>query len=114
MVGNCSAPCRLATLRSPTQPWATLPGVGRDIVVVASLYETTFYNYSYRLGFPQSGHWNEVFNSDIYWKWFNPGPQGNPGGIDASDPGMGNLPASASITLPANSLLIFAREWGDV
>ena len=90
-----------------------LPGIGRDIVVVASLYETTFYNYSYRLGFPQSGHWNEVFNSDIYQNWFNSGAQGNPGGIDASDAGMDNLPASAGITLPANSLLIFARDWGD-
>jgi 1,4-alpha-glucan branching enzyme len=43
-----------------------LPDIGRDVVVVASLNENTFDNYSYRLGFPRGGHWNEVFNSDVY------------------------------------------------
>lgn len=57
-----------------------LPNVGRDVVVVASLNENTFYNYSYRIGFPVRGHWREVFNSDIYDEWFNPNAQGNPGG----------------------------------
>ena len=90
-----------------------LPGIGRDVVIVASLYENTFYNYGYRLGFPLGGHWQEVFNSDIYQRWYNPNPQGNPGGIDATDPGMDNLPCSAGITLPANGLLVFARDGGD-
>ena len=43
-----------------------VPGVGRDVVVVASLNESTFYNRGYRIGFPGGGHWHEVFNSDIY------------------------------------------------
>jgi 1,4-alpha-glucan branching enzyme len=90
-----------------------LPGVGRDMVVVASLNESTFYNYSYRLGFPGGGHWNEVFNSDIYDQWFNPNVQGNPGGITAGGPGRDGLPTSAGITLPANGVLVFARDWGD-
>jgi 1,4-alpha-glucan branching enzyme len=90
-----------------------LPGVGRDVVIVASLNESTFYNYSYRLGFPQGGHWKEVFNSDIYDQWFNPNAQGNPGGIMADGPTWDGLPASAQITLPANSLLVFARDGGD-
>lgn len=89
------------------------PGVGRDVVVVASLNESTFYGYSYRLGFPGGGHWNEVFNSDIYDQWFNPNVQGNPGGITADGPAWDGLPTSAGITLPANSLLVFARDWGD-
>ena len=90
-----------------------LPGLGRDVVVVASLNEETFYNYSYRLGFPAGGHWQEVFNSDIYDQWFNPNAQGNPGGITADGPSWDGLPASATITLPANSILVFARDFGD-
>ena len=90
-----------------------VPDVGRDVVVVASLNETTFYNYSYQLGFPGGGHWNEVFNSDIYDNWFNPAAQGNPGGVSADGPGLHGLPNSAGITLPANSVLVFARDFGD-
>jgi 1,4-alpha-glucan branching enzyme len=90
-----------------------LPGVGRDVVIVASLNESTFYNYSYRLGIPVAGHWNEVFNSDVYDHWFNPNAQGNPGGISANGPGWDGLPTSAEITLPANSILVFARDLGD-
>jgi 1,4-alpha-glucan branching enzyme len=91
-----------------------LPGIGRDVVVVASLNETTFYDRSYRIGFPGGGHWNEVFNSDIYDEWFNPNAQGNPGGVTADGEGWDGLPASAGITLPANSVLVFARDRGDV
>jgi 1,4-alpha-glucan branching enzyme len=87
-----------------------LPGIGRDIVVVVSLNEGTFYDHSYRLGFPGAGHWNEVFNSDIYDNFFNPVSQGNPGGINAAGPAMHDLPGSAGITLPANSILVFARD----
>lgn len=83
------------------------------MVVVASLNENTFYDHSYRLGFPGGGHWNEVFNSDIYDQWFNPNAQGNFGGITADGSGWDGLPTSAGITLPANSLLVFARDWGD-
>lgn len=87
-----------------------LPGIGRDVVVVASLNENTFYDHSYRLGFPGDGHWQEVFNSDVYDNFFNPISQGNPGGVTASGPGMHGLPSSAGITLPANSILVFARD----
>jgi 1,4-alpha-glucan branching enzyme len=90
-----------------------LPGRGRDVVVVASLNEGTFYDHSYRLGFPGGGHWHEVFNSDIYDNFFNPIAQGNPGGVTADGPALHGLPCSAGITLPANSILVFARDWGD-
>jgi 1,4-alpha-glucan branching enzyme len=90
-----------------------LPGLGRDVVMVASLNENTFYNHGYTLGFPGGGQWLEVFNSDIYDNFFNPNAQGNPGGVTASGPGIHGLPSSAGITLPANSILVFARDWGD-
>ena len=93
------------------QRW--VPGVGRDVVIVASLNEETFYNHSYRIGFPSGGHWNEVFNSDIYDEWFNRNVQGNYGGVTADGPPWDGLPTSAQITLPANSILVFARDTGD-
>ena len=90
------------------QRW--LPGIGKDIVVVASLNENTFYDRSYRIGFPSGGHWNEVFNSDLYDNFPNPNVQGNPGGLDANGPSCDGLPFSGNITLPANSILVFSKE----
>ncbi len=86
-----------------------VPGEGRDVVVIASLNEATFYNRSYQLGFPQPGHWQEVFNSDVYEAWVNPAAQGNYGGVTASGPGRDGLAQSAGVTIPANGLLVFAR-----
>lgn len=82
-------------------------GTGRDVVIVASLSERTYYDRSYRVGFPREGHWNEIFNSDVYEAFFNPSAQGNYGGVDASGPGLHGLPCSAGITIPANGVLIF-------
>ncbi|WP_128547064.1 alpha amylase C-terminal domain-containing protein [Larkinella soli] len=90
-----------------------VPGTGRHVVVVAGLNENTFYDHSYRIGMPFGGHWHEVFNSDVYDTFFNPVVQGNPGGLDAGGPGWDGLPFSATLTLPANSLLVFAQDRGD-
>lgn len=90
-----------------------LPGVGRDVVVVASLRESTFYDHSYRLGFPLPGHWHEVFNSDLYDHFANPWVQGNPGGVSTDGGPMHGMAQSAGITIPANSVLVFARDHGD-
>jgi 1,4-alpha-glucan branching enzyme len=89
-----------------------VPGVGHDVVVVISLREGTFDNRSYTLGFPLSGQWHEVFNSDLYDSFPNPWVQGNPGGVSAGGGPMHGLPCSADITIPANSVLVFARDWG--
>jgi 1,4-alpha-glucan branching enzyme len=90
------------------QRW--VPGSGQDMVIVASLSESTFYDRSYTLGLPESGHWEEVFNSDYYDFFPNPAVQGNDGGIDAYGPPLNGMPSSGQITLPANSLLVFARS----
>ncbi len=89
------------------QRW--VPGVGQDVVIVYSLNESTFYNHEYQIGFPSPGPWNEVFNSDIYDNWFNPQAQGNYGGVVAGGAPQDGLPCSAGITIPANSMLVFAR-----
>lgn len=86
-------------------------GAGRDVVVVASLNESTF--YAYDLGFPQHGQWHEVFNSDVYDHWVNPQTSGNGGSIFAYGGSRDGMPFSATITIPANGLLVFARDMGD-
>ena len=85
-----------------------IEGTGRDVVIVASLNEATFYGYA--LGFPGAGNWLEVFNSDIYDTWVNPNGAGNNGGITAGGPPLHGLPFSANIVIPANSLIIFAKD----
>ncbi len=78
------------------QRW--VEGGGRDVIVVVHL--SPFSRFDYRIGFPGDGEWSEVFNSDVYENWVNPNVTGN-GGRVFSD--------SASLTLPANSVLVFAR-----
>jgi len=90
------------------QRW--VPGEGHDVVVVVSLNESTFYDGSYRLGFPAAGRWRELFNSDAYDRFLNPNLQGNYGSVSAEQEPLHGLPASAGLTIPANSLLIFAHE----
>ena len=90
------------------QRW--LDGIGRDIVVVASLNEST--SWSYELGFPGGGLWLEVFNSDVYDNWVNPLLAGNGGQIWAGGPPMHGMPASAAIVIPANGVVVFARDAG--
>ncbi|MGO8950100.1 MAG: alpha amylase C-terminal domain-containing protein [Ktedonobacterales bacterium] len=85
-----------------------LEGTGQDVVVVATLAEDTWYNYN--VGFPGPGAWTEVFNSDVYENYVNPWVAGNGGGIIASGPPLHGLPASASIVIPANGFVIFARS----
>jgi hypothetical protein len=64
---------------------------------------------NYSVGFPSSGSWTEVFNSDVYDNCVNPIVAGNGGGIVASDAPLHGLPASASIVIPANGLVVFTR-----
>jgi 1,4-alpha-glucan branching enzyme len=90
-----------------------LSDVGRDVVMIVSLREQTFSDHSYALGFPLPGHWHEVFNSDVYDHFVNPWVQGNPGGVDADGGPMHGMDQSACITIPANSVIVFARDHGD-
>jgi 1,4-alpha-glucan branching enzyme len=90
------------------QRWAE--GIGRDVVVVVSLNESTYYGY--QIGFPGGGRWLEVFNSDVYDNWVNPITAGNGGGVFADGPPMHGLPNSAGVVIPANGLVVFARDNG--
>jgi 1,4-alpha-glucan branching enzyme len=90
-----------------------IDGVGRDVLIVASLNESTW--WSYVLPFPIGGYWAEVFNSDAYdtlppGGGFNPNAAGNPGGVTADGPGLDGWPTSAALVIPANGVLVFARR----
>ena len=94
------------------QRWAD--GAGPDLVVLATLSESTWWGY--RVGFPSAGRWVEVFNSDAYDSCnangvtVNPAVAGNAGGVDAEGVPMHGLPASASVVIPANGVVVFARQ----
>lgn len=84
-----------------------LEGAGCDVVLIASLNETTF--GAYQLGMPQGGEWREIFNSDVYDHYPNPQVAGNKGAIFAGGAPMHGLSCSAKVVIPANSLMVFAR-----
>ncbi len=84
-----------------------LEGFGQDVIVVATLSETTLYGYA--VGFPFGGFWKEIFNSDFYDHWMNPQVAGNAGGISADGPPLHGFSTSATITIPANGIVVFSR-----
>jgi 1,4-alpha-glucan branching enzyme len=82
-------------------------GDGPDVMVVAHLGNRS--RFHYRIGFPSAGRWREVFNSDVYENWVNPAVTGNGSGVQADNQPMHGFEYSASLVLPANSLLVFAK-----
>ena len=88
-----------------------LEGLGRDVIVVASLNDTTFYNYW--IGFPTAGRWLEVFNTDVYDNWVNPTVVGNGGAVEAIEAPLHGFEASCGIVIPANGVVVFAKDQGE-
>jgi 1,4-alpha-glucan branching enzyme len=84
-----------------------IDGSGQDVLFVANLQEQP--RTGYRIGFPSTGVWREVFNSDVYDRFPNPDPVGNDGQVAADDMAWDGMPASAAIALPANGFIVFAR-----
>ena len=82
-------------------------GSGDDVLIVVHL--APFNRFDYRIGFPGGGEWREVFNSDVYEHWVNPNTVGNGGRVFAEGAPMHEFMHSTALTLPANSLLVFAR-----
>jgi len=85
-----------------------LEGSGQDVIVVASLAEQI--RSGYPIGFPSGGFWKEIFNSDVYDNWVNPQVAGNGFGVTADRGGVQGFPASASVVIPANGVVVFARS----
>ena len=85
-----------------------IEGSGQDVVVVATLADSTW--WSYGIGFPFPGRWIEAFNSDVYDNWVNPQVAGNGGQIFADGPPMHGFSYSATVVIPANGVVIFTRS----
>jgi 1,4-alpha-glucan branching enzyme len=49
----------------------------------------------------------------VYDNWVNPQVAGNGGAVNANGPPMHGFSASATIVIPANGVVIFARDNGD-
>lgn len=84
-----------------------IEGRGEDVVIVANLRDVPW--GAYEVGFPAGGTWRELFNSDWYDGWPNPGVVGNYGAIVANGPPLHGFAQSARLILPANAILVFAR-----
>ena len=87
-------------------------GVGGDVIVVASLSETT--HRGYPLPLPVGGYWREVFNSDAYDSLpadgaYSANAAGNPWGVTGDGGPLSGCATSARVVIPANGLLVFAR-----
>ena len=84
-----------------------IEGVGGDTLFVFNLQE--FNRFGYRIGFPSTGEWHEIFNSDFYDQMPNPNTAGNGGHIFANGQPWDDMPTSAEITIPANGFVVFSR-----
>ncbi|SEO78787.1 alpha amylase C-terminal domain-containing protein [Mucilaginibacter sp. OK283] len=83
-------------------------GIGKDVMVILCLANSN--QYHYKVGFPHGGFWQEVFNSDVYENWVNPDTCGNGGGISADAGSYDGCAYSATLQIPANGILVFARQ----
>ncbi len=76
---------------------------GNDLVVVGSFKNSD--TTAYRVGFPQSGTWHEILNSQALDYLGN--GSGNGGAITTEQVPWDGMPYSAAITVPQMGLLVF-------
>jgi len=62
---------------------------------------------------PRAGRWIEAINSDAYQGWPNPAVAGNGGEVWAWGEGLHGVPASATLTIPANAVLVLIADGKD-
>lgn len=79
---------------------------GEDVIVVFNFSTVTYFNY--RIGFPWDGEYEEILNSDA--AYYDGGNEGNAGSVWSSWGNYDGLPASAAITLPRMSAMVFAKN----
>jgi 1,4-alpha-glucan branching enzyme len=82
-------------------------GSGEDVVVVGTLSEINLEDYE--IGFPQTGAWREVFNSDFFESSPVHQTTGNGGQVVAQGRPLHGFSSSTRIRIPANGVLVFAR-----
>ncbi len=77
-----------------------------ELVIVLNL--TPVPRTGYRIGFPVTGPWREILNSDA--TPYGGSGQGNAGAIDALPAPFHGQPASVLLTLPPMSVVVFAKS----
>jgi 1,4-alpha-glucan branching enzyme len=80
-------------------------GGDSPLVVVCSLHETAWPDYA--IGFPASGQWRLLLDSDDYEEGADPAGART---ITADGPPLHGRPCSAHLRIPANGILVFAKE----
>ena len=79
---------------------------GKPALVVCNF--TPVPRHDYRLGVPETGHWEERLNTDS--SRYGGSNVGNSGGVDADHHGAHGFPASVSLTLPPLATLILQPQ----
>jgi 1,4-alpha-glucan branching enzyme len=80
-------------------------GKSHAAVILVLCNFTPVPRYSYRVGAPRGGRWQEVLNSDA--AEYGGGNMGNLGGVDAAPVGLHGRPYSLTLTLPPLSVSFF-------
>jgi 1,4-alpha-glucan branching enzyme len=80
-------------------------GKSRAAVILVLCNFTPVPRYSYRVGAPRGGQWQEILNSDA--AEYGGGNMGNLGGVEAAPVGLHGRPYSLTLTLPPLSVSFF-------
>jgi 1,4-alpha-glucan branching enzyme len=86
--------------------WLRFGAPGDAPVAVVSNF-TPLVRTGYRIGLPEAGRWDEIFNSDA--REFGGSGIGNLGGVDAQPHPSHGCPASAELTIPPLSTVFLRR-----
>ncbi|HLT20977.1 MAG TPA: 1,4-alpha-glucan branching protein GlgB [Thermomicrobiales bacterium] len=76
--------------------------------IVAVFNFTPVPRHNYRLGVPESGTWQEIFNSDAIE--YGGSGQGNFGGVETTPVPWGGRPTSILVTVPPLGAVFFSKE----
>lgn len=90
-----------------TYVWQRI-GEGGDPPVVVACNFTPVPRTGFRIGMPRPGPWREAINTDA--AIYGGSGMGNMGGVSADGPGQDGQPASAAVTLPPLSVVIFVAD----
>jgi 1,4-alpha-glucan branching enzyme len=83
-------------------------GKSADSIILVVCNFTPVPRYSYRIGAPRSGYWQEILNSDA--GEYGGSNMGNLGGVEAVPVPLHGRPCSLTITLPPLSVSFFRNH----
>ena len=87
-----------------------IEGAGHDVVVVVSLNDQTW--WAYGLGFPRGGRWPRSSTATCTTTGYTRRGRQRRWRL-GTRAGLHGLPTSASVVIPANSIVVFAKDHGN-